>query len=420
LFSLLAITSLFSESKAQTDAYGYTTVNASMGPSYQNRVFVDLSANQLISKQGNTWDIAFYKSVGQGFGSRINDALSIATYQASIDPTQWDNISIANEANWGSSLYNPDTTSNFESGALEQANLTCSILSTGWGCYNMGNHHIEGKSIYVLKYPNGDYIKFMITDYFGGYTFKYAKWNGTTWGNTITKTIANGTADAYFNYYSLQNDAEVSNQEPPKAEWDFMLTKYWTFYNNMMMYNMSGIIQSPRISVAKTTETQETSSVTLPASTEFKTGITTIGNSWKPVSGLTTNVVYYIKEDNQYYRMYFTENGGATTGNMYFKYKNISSVLSTSDVKSKVSFGMYPNPSPNKQVTLLYDVKQSTNSKGIVTILDQSGKIVYKTEINKNGGFFQKELNLSSLVSGVYLVNLTVDSYTETKKLIIK
>lgn len=188
----------------------------------------------------------------------------------------------------------------------------------------------------------------------------------------------------------------------------------------MMMYNMSGIIQSPRISVAKTTETQETSSVTLPASTEFKTGITTIGNSWKPVSGLTPNVVYYIKEDNQYYRMYFTENGGATTGNMYFKYKNISSVLSTSDVKSKVSFGMYPNPSPNKQVTLLYDVKQSTNSKGIVTILDQSGKIVYKTEINKNGGFFQKELNLSSLVSGVYLVNLTVDSYTETKKLIIK
>lgn len=419
LFSFFVFSSIFGKLSAQVDNFGYTTVNATMGASYQNRVFVDLSANQLVSIQANTWDIAFYKSVGQGFGSRINDAQSIATYQASIDPTQWDAISITNEANWGAPLYNPDITNTFEKGALEQATLSCSILSTGWGCYNMGNHHIEGKSIYVLKYPNGTYTKFMITDYYGGYTFKYSKWNGTVWSPTITKTIANGTSDSYFNYYSLQNDVEVSQQEPPKSNWDFMLTKYWTFYNNMMMYNMSGIIQSPRITVAKTSETQQTSSVTIPISTEFKNGITTIGHSWKPVSGLVANVVYYIKEENEYYRLYFIENGGSTTGNMFFKYKNISSVLATHDNNTKVSFGLYPNPSTNKQVTLLYDVKQSTDNQGIITILDLSGRTVYSTDINKSSGFFKKELNLSHLNSGNYLVNLKLGAYSETKKLIL-
>lgn len=420
LSSICLIVANFSNINAQTDAYGYTTVNATMGPSYQNRTFFDLSANQLTVQPANTWDVAFYRNGAMAFGTRINDAQAIETYQASTDPTQWDNINVANITSWGAPLYNPDITENIEKGAFEQAQLTCSVLSTGWGCYNMGTHHIDGKTIYVLKYPDGSYIKFMITDYYGGYTFKYSKLNNGVWGTTTTKTIVNGTADAFFNYYSLINDVEVPNLEPAKANWDFMLTRYWTFYNGQMMYRLSGIIQSPNISVAKTSETQETSAVNLPAATEFKKGITTIGHSWKPTSGLIPNVVYYIKEGASYYRMYFTENGGATTGNMYFKYKNISSVLSTADVKSKVSFGLYPNPAPNKQVTLLYDVKESSENKGSITILDTTGRKVFETEISKNQGFFKKELNLNQLNSGVYIVNLKVGSYIESKKLILK
>lgn len=420
IFSLFGFLSILTSVKAQTDTYGYTTVNATTGANYQNRTFFDFSTNQLTTQPANSWDIAFYRNGAMAFGTRINDAQGIETYLASTDPTQWDNINTANIANWGSPLYNPDITDDLQNGAFEQANLTCSVLSTGWGCYNMGTHHIDGKSIYVLKYPDGSFIKFMITDYYGGYTFKYSKLSGATWGNTITKTIANGTADAFFNYYSLINDAEVLNNEPPKADWDLMLTRYWTFYNGVMMYRMSGVIQNPNISVAKTTETQATSAINVPAATEFKKGITTIGHSWKPTSGLIPDVVYYIKEGNSYYRMYFIENGGGTTGNMYFKYKNISSTLATNEVNSKVSFGIYPNPAPNKQVTLLYDVKESNVNSGTITILDFNGRKVHETDISKNQGFFKKELNLSHLASGTYLVSLQIDNYKETKKLILK
>ena len=419
LISLCLLSGLFSKSLAQTDANGYTTVNATMGSGYQNRVFFDFSANQLTSQPANTWDVAFYRNGTMAYGTRINDAQAIETYQASTDPTQWDNIDVANIGTWGSPLYNPDQTEYFEKGAFEQATLSCSI-PTGWGCYNMGTHHIDGKTIYVFKYPDGSYIKFMITDYYGGYTFKYSKLVSGTWGTTVTKTIANGTTDAFFNYYSLINDAEVLNLEPSRTAWDIMLTRYWTFYNNALMYRMSGIIQSPNISVAKTTETQETASATLPAATEFKKVITTIGHSWKPTTGLIPDVVYYFKEGSTYYRMYFTQNGGTSTGNMYFKYKDVTNILSTSDVKAKVSFGMYPNPAPNKQVTLLYDVKQGNDNKGVISLLDTSGRIVYETEISKKQGFFKKELDLNHLNPGVYMVTLKVGTYSETKKLILK
>lgn len=420
LFSAITSLVMLGASQAQTDAYGYTTVNATMGANYQNTVFVDLSANQLMTKPANTWDVAFYRNGTMSFGTRINDAQGIETYHASTDPTQWDNISIANQSSWGAPLYNPDITDDIEEGAFEQANLTCSILSTGWGCYNIGTHHIDGKSIYVLKYPDNSYIKFMITDYYGGYTFKYAKWNGSAWGNTVTQTIANGNNDTYFNYYSLINDAVVPNVEPAIANWDFMMTRYWTFYMGVMMYRMSGIIQSPRISVAKVTETQQTNAIALPSLSSFHNGITTIGHSWKPTSGLIPDIVYYIKENNSYYRLYFTENGGSATGNMYFKYKDITGSLSTSDINAKVVFGLYPNPAPEKQVTLLYDVKDDRVNNSEINIVDMSGKIVYKTNIHKAKGFFKKELDLSRLSAGVYLVILKTESHQESKKLILK
>ena len=421
LISAMIVAGITNTANAQVDEFGYTTVNATTGPAYQNRKYFDFSENKLTTQPANNWDVAFYRNGSMAFGTRINDAQNIETYQASIDPTQWDNINIAEVANWGAPLYNPDLTEEIQEGAFEQASLTCSIISTGWGCYNMGNHHIDGKTIYVLKYLNDNsFIKFMITDYFGGYTFKYSKWNGNSWGATTTKTIANGTSSTYFNYYSLINDAEVPNNEPEITKWDIMMTRYWNFYMGVMMYRLSGVVQNPRISVAKTTETQATNAVTLPATTEFKKGITTIGHSWKPTTGLVPDVVYYIKEDTKYYRMYFTENGGSATGNMYFKYKDITNLLATNESNAKVSFGLYPNPAPNKQVTLLYDVKNGSENRGNIAIYDLSGKLVQQTEIAKTQGFFKKDLDLSRIQSGVYLVKLSVGSYTETKKLILK
>jgi hypothetical protein len=404
---------------SQVDANGYTTVNLTTGANYQNRVFFDFSANNIVSQPADAWDIAFYRNSSMSFGSRVNDGQNIEVYQASNVPTEWDNINIANISSWGSPLYNPDQTTSLQDGAFEQGTATY-----GWGEYNVGNHHVEGKVIFVLKYlDTNTYYKFMITDYFGGYTFKYAKWNGTTWDATQTKTLANGTDDAFFNYFSFTTGDKVANMEPPKANWDLMFTRYWTFYANIMMYRLSGAIQSPNISVAKVQpETQETSTVTLPASAAFSNNLTTIGHSWKPTTGVYSDVAYYIKQGSEYYRMYFTQNGGASTGNMYFKYKNITSFLGTTDIAGKkASFGIYPNPTTtDKQVTVLFDVKEKVNSKGNVEVYDLSGKKVYSAELTNQTGFYKQDLNLSHLSSGNYLVKITFGGSTETKKLIVK
>lgn len=403
---------------SQTDEYGYTQVDLTTGAQYSNRVFFDLSANNTVSQSANSWDIAFYRVSSMDFGSRVNDAQNIEVYQASANPNDWDNINISNIASWGEPKYNPDQTTSLQNGAFEQGSATY-----GWGEYNGGTHHIDGKVIFVLKYLNDNsYYKFMITDYFGGYTFKYSKWDGSSWGTTETKTIANGTDDAFFNYFSFTTGAKVENLEPAKANWDLMFTRYWTFYNNILMYRLSGVIQSPNISVAKVQpETQATATFTSPTSGAYSKVITAIGHSWKPTSGVYADVVYYIKEGNDYYRLYFTSNGGATTGNMYFKYKKVTSEMAVADFGKKGTFAIYPNPTKeNKKVNILFDIKETDSKNGNVQIFDLSGKKVYETTLTNQTGFYTQEFDLSKLSSGVYLAKITYGGQTETKKLIVK
>ncbi len=410
---------------AQTDAMGYSQVNMTMGSGYQNRVFVNLADGNMVSQPANSWDIAFYRNSNFAFGSRINDAKDIEVYTASTNLADWDNISISNESSWGAPLYNPDQTTDWSQGAFEQGPVTSpnpNIPSTGWGVYNPVNHHIQGKAIFVLKYASGTYIKFAIEDAFAGYTFRYSKWNGTAWGATETRTIANGTDDSYFNYFSFDTGAKVPGLEPSKTAWDFVFTKYYTFYMGVQMYPLSGAIQSPNIKVAIVQpETQATAGSTIPASTSFSSAITTVGHSWKGIGTVKNDVVYYVKKGDDYYRMYFTTNGGATTGNMYFKYKKITETLGITEVGKKASFGIYPNPATaDKKVTVLFDVKEKAGNKGSVEVYDLTGKKVYSEELTNQAGFYKQDLNLSTLTSGNYLVKITYGGHSETKKLIVK
>ncbi|MBL1222764.1 T9SS type A sorting domain-containing protein [Chryseobacterium sp. L7] len=409
---------------AQTDALGYTQANMTMGPSYQNRVFFNLANGNMVSQQANTWDVAFYRNSNYAFGTRINDALNIEVYTASTTLADWDNINISNIASWGAPLYNPDQTTDLSKGAFEQGPITHATLpATGWGVYNSMTHHIEGKAIFVLKYTTSNtYVKFAIEDAFGGYTFKYSKWNGTAWGPTETRTLANGSDDAYFNYFSFTTGAKVPDMEPSKSAWDFMFTKYYTFYNNMMMYPLTGAIQGPSVKVAKVQpETQATATFATPADTSFSSNITTIGHSWKGIGNVYSDVVYYVKKGSDYYRMYFTTNGGATTGDMYFKYKKITATLGITEVSKKASFGIYPNPTAaDKKVTVLFDVKEKADNKGSIEVYDLTGKKVYTSELTNQSGFYKQDLNLSHLTSGNYLVKISFGGSTETKKLIVK
>lgn len=421
LASLLALT-VNQTVLSQTDENGYTQVELTTGPQYANRVFFDLSANNIVSQPATGWDIAFYRNSAMDFGIKVNDATSVLTYQVSADPAAFDTVIPADKASWGEPLYNPDQTERIQDGAFDAATLLpATSLNFGWGSYDIATHKVNGKVVFVLEYGT-TYYKFFINEYAAGYTFKYAKWNGTHWDATQTRKIANGTDDAFFNYFSFDTGEKVTNLEPAKANWDLMFTRYYTFYANIMMYKLSGVIQSPNVTVAKVQpETQAVSTFTAPAAAAYSKNITTIGHSWKPTSGVNTDVVYYIKEGTQYYRLYFTDKGGASTGNMYFKYKDITSTLSVADLGKKGSFGIYPNPTKeDKKVNILFDVKETTSKNGTVEFFDFSGKKVFETAIANQSGFSAQEVDLNRLNSGVYLVKITYGGQTETKKLIVK
>ncbi|BAP30725.1 uncharacterized protein CHSO_1688 [Chryseobacterium sp. StRB126] len=410
---------------AQTDALGYTQANMTLGSGYQNRSFFNFTDGNMVSQPANAWDVAFYRVSPYTTGTRINDAKNIEVYTAATSLAEWDNIDINNEASWGEPLYNPDQTTDWSQGAFEQGPITApnpNIPSTGWGVYNTVSHHVQGKAIFVLKYASGIYIKFAIEDAFAGYTFKYSKWNGTAWSPTETKTIANGTDDAFFNYFSFDTGAKVPNMEPSRNAWDLVFTKYFTFYNGVQMYPVAGAIQSPSLKIAMVSpETQEIANGNIPAANSFSSNITSIGHSWKSITTLKNNVVYYVKKDSDYYRMYFTQSDGSSTGNMFFKYKKITGSLGITEVSKKASFGIYPNPTTaDKKVTVLFDVKEKASNKGSVEVYDLTGKKVHASELTNQTGFYKQDLNLSHLTSGNYMVKITYGGNSETKKLIVK
>ncbi|GGB75838.1 hypothetical protein GCM10007424_14740 [Flavobacterium suaedae] len=419
---LLLLASLFVSTitVAQED---YTEVTIPLQPSYTDQVFFDFSTETQTAVTAANWDIAFLRISQMETGVRINDSAGIQVFEASSDVNDWDNIDLANEGTW-TELFNSATTwltGAFDTGSGEY----------GWGDYNPGNHHVTGSVVFVLKYADESYKKLVIEDYFGGYTIKYADWTGTEWAEDETATIPNGDTSYTFNFYSLTTD-EVVSVAPADADWDLAFGRY---YDNVgtaeepMMYLVSGgLHNSATVTVAQVDETGNTENeITLPENSAYSTDINTIGSDWKEfnmgefVYDIDTELTYYVKnEDGNIYRMYFTAFGGSSTGELKFNYKNVTATAGLDNVNADVNFGFYPNPALDKRITLIYDLKNNSNEKNTVSIYSLTGAKVFETAITNNAGFYTKELNLSSLNSGIYIVQIQSGDYTQAKKLVIK
>jgi hypothetical protein len=83
--------------------------------------------------------------------------------------------------------------------------------------------------------------------------------------------------------------------------------------------------------------------------------------------------------------------------------------LSTNN-NAKLLFNLYPNPASNGQVSL----QTETNSPVNVEVFDMLGKRAIATKVT-NG-----QLNISALNAGLYLVKVTQNGVSTTKKLIVK
>lgn len=395
-----------------------TTVDLSMGPSYANQTYYKLSTETATSYAANTWDLAFLRTSAYSTGIRVNDHAGIEVYEVTTNTDAWDDIPVTSEAQseW-TQLYNSETT---WTGAFDNGSA-----SYGFGDYNPITHHIEGSVIFVLKYPDGTYRKFINLDYSSGYTFKYATWDAATssWSEDITVSLPNANnPDHSYNFYSLENNSEVLAQ-PATTDWDFVVTKYTSDYygNGNLFWPVTGILHSDQVTVAKNEEID--GPVTNPTLT-YSDEINTIGDDWKTyVSSVqydvNSDMAYYVKyADNSVYRIYFTSFEGSSTGNLSFAFENVTQSLGVEELDNNVTFGVYPNPSSDGKINLIYDVAKSGTNH--ITIYSMHGSKVLETSLSSQQGFYNKTIDLSHLQKGVYMLNFTSGDYTISKKVILK
>ncbi len=390
-----------------------TSATVSMDGSYVNKVYYKLSTETETSFARDSWDLAFLRTSAFEQAIRINDGLGIQVFEASSTIADWSTIDVANEGTW-TALHNSETS--WAIGAFDTGSATY-----GWGEYNPGNHHVTGSIIFVLKYGDGTYKKLIIEDFYGGYTIKYSSWDGSTWSSDTTTTIANtSNPNNTFNYYSLTNDTEVVT-EPSSAGWDFVFTKYATDYygDGTLYYGVTGVLHSADVTIAKNDESSSSDVSNLDYSDE----INTIGYDWKSFNGtgydVDSDLIFYVKySDGTIYRVYFTAFEGAGTGNISFNFEDVTSTMSVDDY-NQISLGVFPNPSADKKINLVYDLNSSID-KNSVSIYNVTGAKVFETSLLNNAGFYDKQLDLSSLKTGIYLLNFKSGDFQVTKKIVLQ
>lgn len=92
-------------------------------------------------------------------------------------------------------------------------------------------------------------------------------------------------------------------------------------------------------------------------------------------------------------------------------------VLSTQDNKVLSGLQLYPNPSKG-QFTVSFNAVSNDDVK--IAVYDVSGKKLFNQNFTNNSLRFNETFNLSTLQSGVYIVNISEGNTTVSKKLIIE
>ena len=380
-----------------------------MGAGYTSEVYYKLDTQTAITFQADSWDVAFLRNDDFNLSVRVNDGIDIKVFEVADTAEQYGSVDVSNQNDWVE-LVNGNT--NWEDGAFMQGSATF-----GFGEYNPATNHVEGTIVFVLQYDDGSYRKMIIEDYFGAYTFKYATWGGSTWSSDTTATVANtSNPDNRYNYYSLQNNQELI-AEPSEDNWDFVFRKYTSFINPPgQNYVVSGALHNPNVTVAQNQETSDAD----PNGLDYLEEINTIGYDWKSFTGtwnIDSDQKYYVKyENNTVYRMYFTDFGGSASGDLSFVLQDVTDLLGFESISENLSFGMYPNPSLDGDITIVFENKSIIAATNTIRIYAVNGAQVYKTTTLNNNGFFTQQLDLSFLDSGMYVLQFESGDTTISKK----
>jgi hypothetical protein len=134
-------------------------------------------------------------------------------------------------------------------------------------------------------------------------------------------------------------------------------------------------------------------------------------HSWTDVNPPSNNVYYQVAV--------FSPNPcNPTVGSKMIYDKSVSNIADNetgiNEITDNGNFDIYPNPSKGT-FRLNFYVEKPENI--IIQVINDLGQNVYKQEHKKFKGNYNKEINISSLKNGIYMLNIKVGENTYTKSI---
>lgn len=88
--------------------------------------------------------------------------------------------------------------------------------------------------------------------------------------------------------------------------------------------------------------------------------------------------------------------------------------VSITELGAGIAYSVYPNP--NNGVFFL-DIEGLNGQKVAYTILDASGRVIDRVELNAGQASFRETINMNNAASGVYFIQLTIGEFTSTARI---
>ncbi|MBL4707247.1 MAG: T9SS type A sorting domain-containing protein [Flavobacteriales bacterium] len=416
LLSFAMITAFAFTMHAQT-----ITDTVSIGTGYTDQVWYNLDSGTETSVNGSSWDLGFQIN---GFSAAIlaNTAYGAEVYKyPNGDTGNWTNLDTAGINSW-TPWHNPSTT--WGQGAFNMGKDASNFSDLGWGNYNFITHHVIADSLFVWKTATGVIYKVWIQSLISGsYNFLVADYNGTN-VNTVALAKSNFSGKN-FGYYSIAQDS-VLDLEPASNSWELTFSKY--IEDLGIPYSVSGIRINAGIEAVQVYPINNTTTYDSAAIHTYSSEINTIGHDWKRYNFGTSSydiedsTVYFVKIDSvTYWKLVMKGFGGYSNGNFIFEKTKINTITGLFEDKTKQngSFMVYPNPSLDRNISLVADLPESIKAVQL-NVLNISGQLVKSEQLQINNSFDVLSIQLDNLKSGMYFLQLNHESGSISRRLILK
>lgn len=389
------------------------TDTVSLSAGYANQKWYSLQNDEQGTAPKTNWDIAF-ECAQYGTSILTNSPTGTRLWvAATTDTSQWATLDTTGMAATWPAKYNSDTS--WYLGAFSQPQTN--QFDLGWGIYNPITHFVDGDSLYVIKLANSTYRKIWIKQLASGtFTFRYATLDNSF--DTTVSLVKSDFAGDLFAYYSLQNNAEA-DREPDAATWDLSFQQYTAFLPTP--YGVTGVLHNNGVLVAQAYPVDVNTAQWTDYA--YTTPINEIGYDWKTLNmqtflyDIADSTVYFVQDMNgNIWKVIFTGFGGSANGNFIFTKEQVgtSSIANNGQTQS---FGMYPNPASQQNVTIITSLGAS--NEGVITATNANGALICSENI-QGAGLVQKQINTEGWAPGMYFISVISDGAVLTQKLIVQ